>query len=361
MSATLASVPSARAANVSFTLTADLSGWNASQPGGSNPTLTVSPGDTVTVTINRVNSFHNWALYPPGTTATDVQGGTVTALYRTSDVSSASPTAAVTFTITQQGIYEYFCDYHPFQMHGRLVVDATAPVISTVAATPSSQSSGGFVNITATVTDDTGVTAVNVHVVGPSFGENLTMVRLGADTWYLNRTYGVAGSYTSTIWATDPAGRLSSSSASFTIVAAPDTTDPTISSVSAAPPSQASGGFVNVTAAITDDTAVTSVWVNVTGPSGALNATMTRLGASTWYRNATYAAEGTYTFAIWATDAAGNWASAAGTFEILPSPVIDRLPPDSTLLILGSVLVVIVIAAIALLFARRRRPRVPPP
>jgi hypothetical protein len=103
--------------------------------------------------------------------------------------------------------------------------------------------------------------------------------------------------------------------------------------------------------------AVTTVWANVTGPSGSVNITMTRLGPTTWFLNRTYADPGSYTFRIWATDAAGHWGSSSGIFEIVAAPV-DQRPADLAITI-GIILAILLIGGAAAMLLRRRRPKPP--
>ena len=79
------------------------------------------------------------------------------------------------------------------------------PEISGVQATPSVQIQHGYVNITATVTDDSGVGAVNAVITTPDRGVvNQTMSNIaGTDTYYYNTTYGTVGTHSFFIWASD--------------------------------------------------------------------------------------------------------------------------------------------------------------
>jgi plastocyanin len=108
-----------------YTLSADLDGW-AGRDGTRNPTLTVGAGDTVTVSIDWVNSLHNWALYPAGTPPEQVAHGSPSAIVRTSDVSTSSRKATLTFSLAQPETYEYYCEYHAFLMHGQIMVLASS-------------------------------------------------------------------------------------------------------------------------------------------------------------------------------------------------------------------------------------------
>ncbi len=111
------------AAEVSLNLRADLNGW-VGEDGSLNPTVAVATGDNVTVTITWVNSVHNWALYAGGTPPGNVSHGGPNAIVRTADVWSSSPTATARFTPSGPATYEYYCEYHPFSMHGKLVVQS---------------------------------------------------------------------------------------------------------------------------------------------------------------------------------------------------------------------------------------------
>src|SRR3990172_6930141 len=155
----------ARAANVSFLLTASTSGWRDSS-GNVNPTLSVDPGDVVTVTIEQADSLHNWALYPPGSTVADVSLDDPLALHRTGLVSSPGEPSSVTFTLNTPGTYEYFCEIHPSPMHGQLIVRSTGqnlpPAVTVNAPTSAASWSGGSVH------------EVSFDVVDDEPGSNLT-------------------------------------------------------------------------------------------------------------------------------------------------------------------------------------------
>ena len=461
----------ARAANVSFLLTATTTGWEDSSA-NVNPTMFVNPGDVVTVTIEWADSIHNWALYPPGST---VPLDSPTAIARTGTVSGLGETSFVTFTLTTPGTYEYFCEFHASPMHGQLIVRSTGanlpPSVTVNAPTSAASWSGGSThdvsfdvsddeppsNLTAWVnytynagaaggpisgpipvgpnpnrvswtvpTIDATDVIVNVTVedgraatssrlsspfevdstrpavAGKSPDIGATGVSLNAPvvvTWseamnriataaagafgLLNVTGGVwsQGAFSwspdSRVMTFSPTAPLTASTTyrvhvnasalddsnpgnlplvpeswTFMTGTAVDTTDPTILSASANPSSQVAGGFVNITASITDDTTVTSVRVHVVGPSFDQNLTMLRSSGTGWYANANYTAVGSYSFTIWASDPVGNLASQTGSFEIVaPSGgfALDALTVGAV------VLIVVALVALALLISRRRR------
>ncbi len=98
-----------------------------------------------------------------------------------------------------------------------------------------------------------------------------------------------------------------------------DTAPPVIADVAATPPTQMAGGAVAISANVTDDTAVASVTVNVTRPDGShANLTMAHGAGNAYAETSTWGQVGLHTFVIWALDAAGNAASANGSFTILP-------------------------------------------
>ncbi|HKZ89504.1 MAG TPA: Ig-like domain-containing protein [Thermoplasmata archaeon] len=464
----------ARAANVSFLLTASTSGWIDSSA-NVNPTLFVDPGDVVTVTIERLDSSHNWALYPPGSTVADVSFDNPLALHRTGIVNSPGETSPVTFTLNTSGTYEYFCEFHASPMHGQLIVRSTGanlpPSVTVNAPTSAASWSGGSThdvsfdvlddepasNLTAwvnytynagaaggpisgpipvgpnpnrvswtvpatnatdvivnvTVEDgraatssrlsnpfevdstkpavagkspDTGATGVSLNapvVVTWSEGMNRIATTAAGAFGLLNVAGGVwtQGAFS---WSPDsrvvtfsPTAPFAASTTyrvhanatalddsnpgnpplvpeiwTFMTGTAADTTDPAISSASADPSRQVSGGFVNITASITDDNAVTSVRVHVVGPSFDQNLTMIRSSGTVWYANANYTAVGSYSYTIWAFDSVGNFASQTGSFEIIaPSAgfALDALTVGAV------VLIAVALVALALLLSRRRR------
>jgi len=84
--------------------------------------------------------------------------------------------------------------------------DIMPPEITNVLATPSSQATGGHVNITATVTDNVAVDTVMVDITSPTFAtEEMTNIP-DTDTYYYNTTYTEIGTYDYFIWANDTSG-----------------------------------------------------------------------------------------------------------------------------------------------------------
>ena len=178
------------------------------------------------------------------------------------------------------------------------------PEINDVQATPEIQTSGGYVNITATVTDDIEVGTVKVSVTNPLLTSEIMTNIPGTDTYYYNATYTELGVYDYFILAQDNQEHSNMSDVyHFEIV---DTTPPEITDVQATPSTQASAGYVNITATVTDDIEVGTVKATIIAPTP-MSEIMTNIpGTDTYYYNASYIESGTYDYAIWADDTSGN-------------------------------------------------------
>lgn len=102
----------------------------------------------------------------------------------------------------------------------------------------------------------------------------------------------------------------------FTTSSTPDTTAPTVESVSATPPVQDPDAPVNITANVQDDIGIGGVSADIVGPSFEANLTMSLASGATWFVERSYGTPGTYAVTVWATDTAGNLASRSGGFTI---------------------------------------------
>lgn len=117
----------------------------------------------------------------------------------------------------------------------------------------------------------------------------------------------------------------------FTTMSGGDVFPPQISDVTADPSPQEIGGDVNVSAIVTDNVAVDTVWINVTYPGGGawFESVMDYDSvAGRYYVETTYPLVGTYDFIIWANDTNGLTNSSAGQFimEDTTVPTIDHVP-----------------------------------
>ncbi len=165
-------------------------------------------------------------------------------------------------------------------------------------------------------------------VIGVKSWTGLTFVfnpdtDLNANSWY------TANFTTAAKDDSEPGNTLASLYSWFFMTSFPDVTPPTISEVQAIPDPQEVHFSVNISAFLEDDTGIGVVSVNVTGPSGSSNDSMSLDASSGWfYLNKTYHQTGLHSFTIWAVDTSDNWNSSSGTFEIVDTtpPVIQHSP-----------------------------------
>ena len=201
--------------------------------------------------------------------------------------------------------------------------DFEPPEISNVQASPSPQESGGYVNITCSVTDNVEVNVVKVNIQGPS-GFTPVNATMNEGSYYYNSTYTLVGTYYYFIWANDTSDNGNKSDTySFEIQ---DTTPPDISSIQAFPSHQEAGGKVKVLAMVTDNVAVANVFLNITYPDSSTEnfSIFQNKTGNTYYSERTYDQLGTYTFFIFAIDSSNNKrTSSSYTFEIE-----DNTPPS---------------------------------
>lgn len=216
------------------------------------------------------------------------------------------------------------------------VVDTTPPAIAGTTALPSPQISGGLVNISAQITDLDAVATADVEVFDPLGIPlfNATMlIDPGTGRYYWETTYVPFGTYTFDIWASDPSVNWGTDTGSFVILG--DIVPPVINNVNAIPPVQVSGGNVNVSANVTDETALFGVWIELFDPAmvSFINTTMSYDALSALYfYGSSYIAIGQWTFVISANDTSDNWASAQGNFDITdgtPPSIVNALAQPS--------------------------------
>lgn len=216
------------------------------------------------------------------------------------------------------------------------VVDTTPPAIVGTTALPSPQISGGLVNISAQITDLDAVATADVEVFDPLgvplFNASM-LIDSGTGRYYWETTYVPFGIYTFDIWASDPSVNWGTDTGNFEILG--DITSPIINNVNAIPPVQVSGGNVNVSANVTDETALFGVWIELFDPVmvSFINTTMNYDALNgLYYYDSSYIAIGQWTFVISANDTSDNWASAQGNFDITdgtPPTIVNALAQPS--------------------------------
>ena len=123
-------VPSVHAANLSISLVGSFSAWNSSTV--PNPTITVTQGDVVSISLTSGDITHQFAL------DVDKDGPKFIGSCPSGDKCSStfapgSPTMATINASFAPGTYTYFCTFHS-SMVGSFVVNPSSTVGGTVAA-----------------------------------------------------------------------------------------------------------------------------------------------------------------------------------------------------------------------------------
>ena len=182
--------------------------------------------------------------------------------------------------------------------------DTTDPTV-TLTAPASGTTVSGTVTVSATASDNVGVTGVQFKLDGANLGAVDTTAPYSV-AW--NTATATAGTHTLTAVATDAAGNTTTSApVTVTVGSDDDTTAPAVTLT--APASGATvSGTVTVSATASDNVGLTGVQFKLDGANlGAVDTTAPYSVA--W--NTTTAAAGTHTLTAVATDAAGNTTTSA--------------------------------------------------
>jgi len=205
------------------------------------------------------------------------------------------------------------------------VTDNDNPQIADVSATPDTQDIGGYVNITATITDNVAIGEVYLHITYPDSSIqnfSITANKTG-NTYYCNKTYNTIGTYTYFIWTDDSSDNsVMSTTGTFSIG---EQTSPQISNIvtttSSPLDTSSSYGWINITCDVTDNVAVDEVYLNITNTDGSYtNISMTAGTGNTYYYNSstTFSTYGNYSYIIWANDTSNNDATSSSSTISMP-------------------------------------------
>ena len=221
--------------------------------------------------------------------------------------------------------------------------DTNPPEITNIAVKPFVQYVNGYVNISASIYDESAIDSVKAIIEYPN--GSIYEYPMSKDTkYYLNRTYSMAGTYHFRIYARDEYGNENESSIySFEIVEG-DNVPPEIKDVLASPSLQDAGKDVTISCKVTDNIAVKDVFLNITYPDGTnYNFSIKNNKTdSIYYCNKAYNMLGTYSFFIFAIDDYGNKnKSQTYEFEIddTTPPVVGIIYPKGGEIVGGKVII----------------------
>ena len=168
-----------------------------------------------------------------------------------------------------------------------------------------------------------------------SLSENVSMSYTGSYWTYTHNLDDSILDMTYAIYVQDSAGNSVYSSGSQSPVSISDNDKPSISNSDASPSTQVKDGSVNLTADITDNIALTSVYVTITYPDSSstnLSVFTNKIG-NTFYCLQSYSMLGSYSFTFWAEDSSGNSiVSSAESFTIVDesAPVMSDFSVSSS-------------------------------
>jgi hypothetical protein len=202
--------------------------------------------------------------------------------------------------------------------------DTTPPTVS-ITSPANGATVSGTINVTASASDNVGVTSVQFQLDGANAGAPDTSAPYSIP-W---DTTGVSnGAHTITAVARDAAGNTRTSATVNVTVSngpPPDTTPPSVSITSPANGATVSG-TINVTASASDDVGVTSVQFQLDGADAGAPDTSAPYSIP-W--DTTGVSNGTHTLTAVARDAAGNTrTSATVSVTVSNGPAPDTTPPS---------------------------------
>jgi hypothetical protein len=254
-----------------------------------------------------------------------------------------------------------------------LIIDNTPPATTNVRVDGQATKTvvvGTSVTLTATVSD---AASGNSTVASANYTRGSAAwpgVAMGATdgafngpgedvTATVSTTGWTPGTYELCVYGTDEVGNGATAQACAQLVVIDqDLTAPSVIDARALPNPANTTTAVNISANVTDNIGVDTVFIEILGPSGASVANVTASFDATtgrYYVSRVFASGGGYTYKISARDTSGNWRTATGTFTVTaPNPV-----GGPSLLDFWWLFVVLAVAAVAViaivLWSRRRR------
>ena len=203
------------------------------------------------------------------------------------------------------------------------IVDTTRPVVTNVTTDPSPAEVLQTTNISALVTDNYRLSGAWIELTAPNLSTTNLSMSPGA-RYFLEFVPNQLGTYYYTISVSDSVDLWALAGGQFAVR---DRTPPVVSSVYATPNPVLLSTATNLTAAVTDNYMLVSVWVEITAPDlTRVNRSMS--GAPSFYLVYTAATLGRYTFVVSAVDSSNNWGSLSSEFTCmeLSPPTINHNP-----------------------------------
>jgi hypothetical protein len=199
------------------------------------------------------------------------------------------------------------------------VVDLTPPSIDNWGYVPTTPEQDDYVNISAIVTDNYELTGVWVAIEDPNQQvSNYSMI--SGTPYYFGQVYPMAGYYNATIWAVDSSGNWNWTTRQFQVV---DLTPPVIIYQGHAPANPEQDDYVNISAIVTDNYALTGVWISIEDPNQQVS-NYSMISGTPYYFGQIYPLAGLHYVTVWAVDSSGNWASLDETLYVdeadVPTP-----------------------------------------
>jgi hypothetical protein len=202
------------------------------------------------------------------------------------------------------------------------------PIIWGLTDYPDPQEVGGRVDITVNIADDFEVSEVWLNIEYPNGAiDNVSMNKGTGYRWFYQDFYSILDDYSYTLWARDSGNNWNSSGPrTFTIH---DRTPPELDNLMDFPDPQENGEPVMISVDVTDNVAVSGVWMSIRYPDGIWhNRSMIPQGADGWQIQEPYMDLGLYIYSISAIDTSGNVnTSTSQSFIIVDTegPQIQKL------------------------------------
>lgn len=299
-------VPRLSSSTVTIHLVGQLSGWN-----GTNPTITVNQGDTVSIILTSGDIDHQFAL------DLDHDGAMPTGSCPSGDMCSSvfRISAGTTFSVPANlapGTYVYFCTFH-VNMVGNLVVQAGSnpPTVAITKVSPNPAPTGTPVILNFTVTSTTTVTEIAIDW-GDGTITHPSPTATSDTHGYLTTGNSNLQAFTINVTATSSAGH-GTATTSETVTDRPPTL--TITSLSPTPANTNQTVTISFTASDPDG-ALSSITVNWGDGSHS-----DILPASARSDTHSYNATGSFTITVTATDNSGS------STHVSSQPIIITTPP----------------------------------